>query len=84
MKALVKKLAMGYVIIAICILMSYNSLYSIPVLVASAMSTGIFMVFGTAYSLVVDVPLGKIMAPLFYPDRSAAITAHKAGAMMGI
>ena len=70
MKTLFRRIILGYAVIAICVIMSYSPMYSISVLTAASLATGVFMVFGTAYSLTVDKPIGKIMAPLFFPERS--------------
>ena len=84
MKKLIRRIVMGYAVIAICIAMSYIPIYSIPVLAATSLGTGVFMVFGTAYSLVVEKPVGRIMAPLFYPDKSSVISSHELAAGVGL
>lgn len=82
-RTLIKRLAAGYVVIATCILMSYIPMYSIPVLVATSLGTGVLMVVGTAFSLVVERPLGKILVPLFYPERSRSLSMDVMAAGLG-
>ena len=84
MRTLIRRILLGYAVIIICVLMSYIPIYSLPVLAATSLSTGALMVFGTAYSLVVDKPIGKIMAPLFYPDKSSSLSAHEMAASLGL
>jgi|GEM_PF-2268798 len=83
MRTLIKRLAAGYVVIAACILMSYIPMYSIPVLVATSLGTGVLMVVGTAFSLVVERPIGEIMTPLFYPERSRTLSMDVMASSLG-
>lgn len=75
MKTLIRRIMLGYAVITICVLMSYSPIYSVSVLAATSLGTGVFMVFGTAYTLIVDKPIGKIMAPLLYPQKNSALSA---------
>lgn len=84
MRTLIRRILLGSAVIAICILMSYIPIYSLPVLAATSLGTGVLMVFGTAYSLVVEKPIGKIMAPLFYPDKSSSLSAQEIAAGLGL
>ena len=79
MKTLLKRIAMGYVVIMICIIMSYIPIYSIPVLLATSLSTGSIMVLGTGYTLIVEKPIGKVMGELLYPDKKRYAQFKKAG-----